>query len=143
MSVSNNTKSLLMAFGAALALAGCGGGADKIVSPGIPAYPPPTVPPPPPPAPPPAPPAGETAVCPSGTIDQGTFANGVWRACRLPSQILGTLTLSKVAGVAYQIQGQVNVGQDQLGDKNVNDPSKKGVLNIGAGVTTGSSARLV
>ena len=135
MSVSNNTKSLLMAFGAALALAGCGGGADKIVSPGIPANPPPTVPPPPPPAPPPAPPAGETAVCPSGTIDQGTFANGVWRACRLPSQILGTLTLSKVAGVAYQIQGQVNVGQDQLGDKNVNDTSKKGVLNIGAGVT--------
>ena len=134
MSVSNNTKYLLMAFGAALALAGCGGGADQIVSPGLPANPPPAAPPPPP-APPPAPPVGETASCPAGTVNQGTFASGAWRACRLPSEILGDLTLRKIAGVAYQIQGSVAVGRDQLGDKNVSDATKRGRLYIEPGVT--------
>ncbi|NYZ63914.1 hypothetical protein [Luteimonas deserti] len=141
MSVRTNTKTLLMTFGAALALAGCGGGADEVVSPGIPANPPVTAPPPttpPPTTPPPTSPpptAGPAASCPEGTVNQGTIVNNTLRACRLPSTILGDLILRKIDGVAYQIQGQVNVGQDQLGDSTVNDASRRGRLSIEPGVT--------
>lgn len=141
MSVRNNSKTLLMAFGAVFALAGCGNGADEVVSPGVPANPPvaappPTTPPPstPPPTSPP-PTGGPAASCPDGTVNQGTIVNNTLRACRLPNSILGELTLRNVAGVAYQIQGQVSVGQDQLGDAAVNDVSKRGRLNIEPGVT--------
>lgn len=138
MSSRNNSKTLLMAFGAALALAGCGNGADEVVSPGIPANPPVTTPPPttaPPPTTTPPPTAGPAASCPDGTVNQGTIVNNTLRACRLPNTILGDLTLRSVAGVAYQIQGQVNVGQDQLGDRAVNDAGRRGRLFIEPGVT--------
>lgn len=135
MSVRNNTKTLLMTFGAALALSACGSGADSVVSPGVPANPPPPTAPPPPPPPPPPSGGGAAASCPDGTVSQGTIASDKLRACRLPSTILGDLILKKVDGVAYQIQGQVNVGQDQLGDKAVNDASKRGRLYIEPGVT--------
>ena len=141
MSVRNNSKTLLMAFGAIFALAGCGNGADEVVSPGVPANPPvaappPTTPPPttPPPTSPP-PTGGPAASCPDGTVNQGTVVNNTLRACRLPNDILGDLTLRKIAGVAYQIQGQVSVGQDQLGNSAVNDASKRGRLYIEPGVT--------
>ncbi|MBN8262888.1 MAG: hypothetical protein J0L59_11235, partial [Xanthomonadales bacterium] len=87
MSVSNNSKTLLMAFGAALALAGCGNGANKVVSPGEGAFPPaPTTPPPttPPPTTPP-PTSGPAASCPTGLSNVGTVANGTLRACQLPN----------------------------------------------------------
>ncbi|MDR6992685.1 hypothetical protein [Luteimonas sp. 3794] len=141
MSVRNNTKTLLMAFGAVFALAGCGNGADEVASPGVPANPPVAAPPPtspPPTTPPPTSPpptAGPAASCPDGTVNQGTIVNNTLRACRLPQTILGDLTLRKIDGVAYQIQGQVNVGQDQLGDAAVNDASKRGRLFIEPGVT--------
>lgn len=136
MSVRNNTKTLLMTFGAALALSACGSGSDNVVSPGVPANPPAPTPAPAPPTPPPPPSGGQAAAnCPDGTVSQGTIANNTLRACRLPSTILGDLILKKVDGVAYQIQGQVNVGEDQLGDKAVNDASRRGRLYVEPGVT--------
>ena len=136
MSVRNNTKTLLMTFGAALALSACGSGADSVVSPGVPATPPPPPTAPPPPTTPPPPSGGQAAeTCPAGTVSQGTIANNTLRACRLPSTILGDLILKKVSGVAYQIQGQVNVGEDQLGNAAVNDASKRGRLYVEPGVT--------
>ena len=136
MSVRNNTKTLLMTFGAALALSACGSGADNVVAPGVPANPPAPAPAPTP-TPPPAPAPGGSAAanCPDGTVNQGTIADETLRACRLPSSILGDVTLRKIDGVAYQIQGQVNVGQDQLGDSAVNDVAKRGRLYIEPGVT--------
>ena len=37
---------------------------------------------------------------------------GNYRSCRLPSQITSALSLPKVAGVAYEINGRVDVGAD-------------------------------
>ncbi|MCD7098939.1 hypothetical protein [Stenotrophomonas sp. MMGLT7] len=136
MSSSHNAKTLLMTFAAAFALSGCGGGADKVVSPGTPSNPPaPTPTPSPTPTPTPSPGGSAAESCPDGTVNQGTIASDSLRACRLPSEILGDLTLRNIDGVAYQIQGQVNVGQDQLGDSAVNDASKRGRLLIEPGVT--------
>ncbi|MBM3927343.1 MAG: hypothetical protein FJ335_02645, partial [Sphingomonadales bacterium] len=98
---------------AALALAGCDG-ATSVASPGegtivIPA-----------PAPAPAPTASPTpsagtpaASCPQGFNDGGVVGN--YRACRLPSLITGTVSLARVAGVAYEINGRVDVGVDAGG----------------------------
>jgi len=54
---------------------------------------------------------GATAVCPTGTIDDGIVAT--FRACRLPAAITANLTLTKVAGVFYRLRGQTEVGTDQ------------------------------
>ena len=136
MSVRTNAKTLLMTFGAAMALSACGSGADDVVSPGVPAAPAPTPAPAPAPTPSPSPGDGQAATsCPDGTVSQGTIANDSLRACRLPSTILGDLILKKVDGVAYQIQGQVNVGEDQLGDSAVNNAARRGRLYIEPGVT--------
>lgn len=48
--------------------------------------------------------------CPTGTTDAGTNSN--YRLCRLPSLINANLSLPAVAGVAYQINGRVDVGVD-------------------------------
>lgn len=136
MSVRNNTKSLLLAFGAALALAGCGGGADEIVSPGLPANPPPATTPPPPTPPPPPPSGGAAASCPDGTVNQGTIDGGTIRACRLPATITGELILKKIDGLAYQITGLTGVGVDAGGDGAAPAPGyQKGTLYIEPGVT--------
>ena len=145
MSVSNNTKTLLMAFGAALALAGCGNGADSVVSPGEGAFPPapaPTAPPPttPPPTTPP-PTTGPAESCPTGFTNIGTVANGTLRACQLPSKITGNLVLSKVAGLVYAISGQTTVGDDMGGDAAAPAAgAQQGILTIDPGVVLYGSA---
>lgn len=55
--------------------------------------------------------APAASACPQGTTDAGTSSN--YRLCRLPNQISGTLTLPRVDGVAYQMSGRVDVGQDR------------------------------
>ena len=144
MSVSKHTKTLLMAFGAALALAGCGNGADKVVSPGEGAFPPapPTAPPPttPPPTTPP-PTGGPAADCPTGLANVGTVANGTLRACQLPNLITGNLVLRKLAGTIYVINGQVNVGEDLGGDATKPIAGRQaGILTIEPGVKLFGSA---
>ncbi|URW76271.1 hypothetical protein M9980_03335 [Sphingomonas donggukensis] len=128
-----NLKTLghvLMAGTAALALSACDG-ASSVASPGegtvvIPA------PTPSPsstgtPTPTPGTPA---ASCPSGFNDGGVVGN--YRACRLPSLITGSLSLAKVAGVAYEINGRVDVGVDAGGSGTAS--TQTGILNIAAGV---------
>lgn len=111
---------ILLASTGSLALASCG--ADDIASPGgsgpitinNPAAPPP---PPPPPGPPPV--VTPASVCPSITDPQGltnvgtiTGPTGTYLACRLPSVIRSSITLPKVPGVIYEMNGRVNVGCD-------------------------------
>ncbi|KQS01456.1 hypothetical protein ASG11_17485 [Sphingomonas sp. Leaf357] len=71
---------------------------------------------------------GSTAVCPTGTIDDGLVAT--FRACRLPSVITGTLNLPKIAGVFYRLRGQTEVGTD-VGTTGADSGA---VLNIEPGV---------
>lgn len=145
MPVRNNTKTLLMTFGAALALSACGGGADSVVSPGegaFPPAPPPTTPPPttpPPTSPPPA--AGPAENCPTGFANVGTVAGGTLRACQLPNRIVGNLVIKKLDGVIYAINGQVNVGDDAGG--NASAPvagAQTGILTVEPGVRFFGSA---
>ena len=144
--MSSNYKTLLMTFAAALAVSGCGGGADRVASPGEGAFPPPpVVAPPPPPPPPVAPPptGGPAAECPAGFANVGTVANATLRACQLPQTIVGNLTVPARAGTVYAISGRVDIGQDQGGD--VNAPragAQRGVLTIEPGVRLFGSAGL-
>ncbi|QHL90916.1 hypothetical protein GVO57_08920 [Sphingomonas changnyeongensis] len=55
--------------------------------------------------------APAASACPTGTTDAGTANN--YRLCRLPAQVSGTLSLPRVDGVAYQLNGRVDVGQDR------------------------------
>ncbi|MBO9902753.1 hypothetical protein J7435_12580 [Xanthomonas phaseoli pv. dieffenbachiae] len=139
MAVRNSSKTLLMTFGTALALSACGGGADRVASPGEGAFPPA---PAPTPAPTPAPaPSGPAADCPSGFSNVGTIANNTLRACQLPETINGNLVVPARAGTVYSISGRVNVGTDRGG--NATAPaagSTQGVLTIEPGVTLFGSA---
>lgn len=54
--------------------------------------------------------APAAGACPAGTADAGTANN--YRLCRLPAVVAGTLSLTAVDGVAYQISGRVDVGVD-------------------------------
>ncbi|MGY0504013.1 hypothetical protein [Luteimonas sp. e5] len=138
MSNSTTTKSLLVTFGAVLALAACNGGADRVASPGEGAFPPPpTTPPPPPPPPGPTPPptGGPAADCPTGFDNIGTVANNTLRACRLPAQIIGNLVVPAREGTVYAISGKTEVGEDQGG--NAQAPTagaRRGTLTIEPGV---------
>ncbi|MHA6722608.1 hypothetical protein [Sphingomonas sp. RS2018] len=120
---------ILMAGSAAFALSGCDG-ASSVASPGEGTI---VLPAPTPSSSPtgtPTPTAGTPATsCPSGFNDGGVIGN--YRACRLPSLITGTLSLAKVAGVAYEINGRVDVGVDAGG---VGTGTQTGLLNIAAGV---------
>ncbi|MFZ4747260.1 MAG: hypothetical protein ACOYLK_10260 [Sphingomonas sp.] len=71
------------------------------------------------PAPTPTPTPTPTGVTPAGgcpTIasDQGTITGptGTWRVCRLPNLITSSISLPKVAGLLYELNGRVNVGCD-------------------------------
>ena len=145
MSVRNNSRTLLMTFGAVLALSGCGGnGADRVASPGEGAFPPPppTAPPPPPPPPTSPPPTGGPAAeCPEGFANIGTVADGTLRACRVPELIVGDLVIPNRDGTVYAISGRVAVGEDQGGDiDNPTAGTRDGILTIEPGVTLYGSA---
>lgn len=142
MSTLQTTKPLLLAFGAILALSACGGGADRVASPGEGGFPPPppTTPPPPPPTTPP-PSGGPAADCPTGFTNIGTVANGTLRACRLPELIVGSLVVPNRAGTVYAIAGKTQVGEDMGG--NAQAPTagaRSGTLTIDAGVKLYGSA---
>lgn len=115
-----NISGLLLVGCSAIALAGCG--PSDIASPGTggnviinnPA---------PSPSPSPTPGAGGSVTpasgCPTiadaqGLSDQGTITGptGTWRVCRLPSLIRTSITLPKVPGLVYEMNGRVNVGCD-------------------------------
>ena len=115
MAKINRIHNILMAGCACAALAACG--ADDIASPGtggdVIINPTPT------PTPTPAavtPAAGcPTIADPKGLTDGGTISssNGdAWRVCTLPSIIARSITLPKIAGLVYQMQGRVDVGCD-------------------------------
>lgn len=126
-------KFSLLAAGAAVALAGCGG-ADRVVSPGEGQFnggggggtggggggggg------------------TGAAADCPTGFVNVGTVANGALRNCQLPSLITGNLVVPTRSGTVYSISGRTDVGVD-LGP----DPAaplaggQQGVLTIDPGV---------
>jgi hypothetical protein len=102
----------LLAGTALVLLASCDG-SDNVASPGegvvvIPATPAPT--PSPTPSPTSTPTSGPAASCPTGTENVGTVGN--FRSCRLPTLITTALSLPRVAGVAYELNGRVDVGVD-------------------------------
>lgn len=125
----NRLGLILLGTSAALALSACDG-ASSVASPGegtvvIPA---PTPSPPPTGTPTPTP-GTPAASCPTGTNDGGVVGN--FRACRLPSLITGNVSLAKLAGVAYEINGRVDVGVDAGG---AGTGTQTGILTIAPGV---------
>lgn len=103
---------ILMTSVAGATLAACDG-ASSVASPGegviVTPGPTPTPGPSPTPTPTPGTPADS---CPAGTTDAGVV--GSFRGCRLPSLITNA-TLQKLPGVAYEINGRVDVGVDRGG----------------------------
>lgn len=102
-------------------LAGCG--ADEIASPGSGGNitinnPPPVVQQPDPPSQGPelATPANgcPTIADPAGLRDDGTIAGptGTYRVCALPARITANVTLERLPGVLYALDGRVDVGED-------------------------------
>ena len=122
---------LLALSASAMALAACG--SAEVASPGEGVFPPPgggggggTTPPPP---------GTPAADCPAGLANVGVVAGGSLRACQLPQQILGALTLSVRAGTIYTISGRTEVGTDRGIDPTAPTPgSAQGILTIDAGV---------
>jgi hypothetical protein len=123
---------ILMTGVAGAALSACDG-ASSVASPGEGTIvtPSPTPSPSPSPSPTPTPTGGPAASCPTGTNDVGVL--GSYRSCRLPSLITGNLSLPKVAGVAYEINGRVDVGTD-VGGAGTNTGAVTGLLTIAPGV---------
>ncbi|MBN8818158.1 MAG: hypothetical protein J0I80_05495 [Sphingomonas sp.] len=115
MKPMTRTMNFLLAGAALPLLAGCG--ANEIASPGTGGnvtinQPTPT----PSPTPTPTPSASVTPAggCPTTTTDGGTITGptGTWRVCNLPSIISASITLTKIPGLLYQMNGRVNVGCD-------------------------------
>lgn len=79
-------------------------------------------------APPPVGTGGATAVCPTGTTDDGIVAT--FRVCRIPALITADLTLPRVQGVVYRLRGQTEVGTDAGSTSTSTGPT----LTIAAGV---------
>jgi hypothetical protein len=116
-----------------LPIAACSG-ADDIASPGegviiVPAPAPPTTPPPPT-----VPPGTPAASCPTieGVTDAGT--QGAFRLCRLPTSITTDRRLTRVANLAYLIDGRVDVGIDLGGSNTPNSTGRSAILTIDPGV---------
>lgn len=138
------SRNLMMSLGAVLALSACGGGADRVASPGEGAFPPapaPTPSPAPAPGPAPAPAPAPGATCPEGFSDQGTVAGKL--NCRLPALIVEDTTVPFRDGVLYSIAGYTRVGEDQGGDAaNPKANQRSATLTIEPGVTIfGSSGQ--
>ncbi|WP_375426856.1 hypothetical protein [uncultured Sphingomonas sp.] len=122
---------ILLAGTACLALASCDG-SDSVASPGegvlvVPATPAPA----PSPTASPTPTSGPAASCPAGTESVGTIAN-TYRSCRLPSSITGALSLPRATGVAYELNGRVDVGVD-VGGAGTTVGGTSGTLTIAPG----------
>jgi hypothetical protein len=81
------------------------------------------------------PPGTPAADCPTGFANVGVVAGGTLRACQLPQQINGALTVPLRAGTIYSISGRTAVGTDQGVDPAAPIPgSVQGILTIEAGV---------
>lgn len=76
------------------------------------------------------------SACPTGTTDGGTNTNV--RLCRLPNNITTNLTLPRITGVAYLIDGNVEVGVD-TGTTGTATGGVATTLTIEAGVTVVSN----
>lgn len=84
-----------------------------------------------------------TIADPQGLKDDGTITGptGTWRVCTLPSRINRSITLTKTAGVLYQMAGRVDVGADggftaSAADTNVTLTIEPGVIVFaGTGVS--------
>ena len=131
MRLPSNFRSILLACGTALALAACTQGED-IASPG-PSNP--GTPPNPGPGGPGPGPGGPTAQCPTG-FTEGAAVAGL-TTCDLSDTILSDLTLPFVEGVAYRLDGRVNIGTDTGADNSGGNPA---TLTIEPGVTVFGSS---
>lgn len=122
----------LMTGCASIALSGCDG-ALSIASPGegVIVVPAPTAPAPTPTPSPTPTPGTPAASCPAGTVDRGVI--GSFRGCRLPSLITGNTTLAKLPGVAYEINGRVDVGID-IGGNGAAPGGSSAILSVAPGV---------
>ncbi len=116
-----NFHGLFLVGCSAIALAGCG--PTDIASPGtggnVVINPSPTPSPSPTPTPTAAPTVTAASGCPTiadpqGLTDAGTVTSsqGSWRVCTLPSRINRSVTLPKIAGLLYSMNGRVDVGTD-------------------------------
>ena len=72
------------------------------------------------------------SACPAGTTDAGVNTNV--RLCRIPNAITTNLTLPNVTGVAYLLDGNVEVGVD-VGPTGAAAGGVRATLTIAAGVT--------
>ena len=81
----------------------------------------------------PLPPGTPAADCPAGLANVGIVAGGTLRACQLPADITGNLTLSVRAGTIYSISGRTQVGLDRGLDP-ASATGVQGVLTIDPGV---------
>lgn len=125
---------ILMTSCAGAALSACDG-ALSVASPGegvvvVPAPAPAPTPTPTPATPTPTP-GTPAASCPTGYTDVGVI--GSFRGCRLPSLITGNTTLAKLPGVAYEINGRVDVGID-LGGSGTAPGGQSAILTVQPGV---------
>ncbi len=121
---------ILLAGTAVMALAACG--SAEVASPGEGDFgggggTGPTTPPPP------LPPGTPAADCPAGLANIGVVAGGTLRACQLPADITGNLTLSVRAGTIYAIGGRTQVGLDR-GIDPASTTGSQGILTIDPGV---------
>ncbi|MCP3729038.1 hypothetical protein M9978_01220 [Sphingomonas sp. MG17] len=73
------------------------------------------------------------SACPAGTTDGGTNTNV--RLCRIPNAVTANLTLPRITGVAYLLDGNVEVGTDAGTTGAATGPT----LTIEAGVTVVSN----
>jgi hypothetical protein len=130
----NRISKLAAALMASVAVASCGGGGgDDIASPGEGVFNPGTGGGGTPGG---GTPGGGTAgACPTGFADLGLIANNTLRNCGIPQLVVGDLTVPFRAGVAYSINGRVEVGEDR--GPNPAAPiagRRQGILRIEAGV---------
>lgn len=120
MSYTSRISKILLGGCAVAALGACG--ANDVASPGSGSVvinnPAPAPAPAPTPTPTPAtvtPATGcPTIADPQGLTDAGTITGptGTYRVCSLPARINKSITLSKIAGLLYQLPGRVDVGSD-------------------------------
>jgi len=78
-------------------------------------------------------PGTPAADCPTGLANIGLVAGGTLRACQLPQDIIGNLTLAVRAGTVYAIAGRTQVGIDR-GIDPAAPTGSQGILTIDPGV---------